>query len=185
MTKKANCKSAIVILQSAPVIRILIAGVGNVLRGDDGFGVAVAQALNGSSHLPAGVAVFEGGIAGIPLVQELMDGYDALIIADAVERGGAPGTIYVIEPDIADPAILDPSALHASLADAHYTEPSKVLVLAKALGVLPPTVVIVGCQPRGYDELGAELSDEVKSAVRVAHNRIESLIETLNLQQTA
>ncbi|MDQ3256531.1 MAG: hypothetical protein M3R15_22025, partial [Acidobacteriota bacterium] len=89
------------------------------------------------------------------------------------------------EPDIADPASLDPTALHASLADAHYTEPSKVLVLAKALGVLPPTVVIVGCQPAGYDELGAELSDEVKSAVRVAHNRIESLIETLNLQQTA
>jgi len=185
MTKKANCKSAIVILQSATVIRILIAGVGNVLRGDDGFGVAVAQALNGSSHLPAGVTVFEGGIAGIPLVQELMDGYDALIVADAVERGGAPGTIYIIEPDIADPASLDPTALHASLADAHYTEPSKVLVLAKALGVLPPTVVIVGCQPAGYDELGAELSDEVKSAVRVAHNRIESLIETLNLQQTA
>ncbi len=185
MTKKANCKSTLLILQSAPVIRILIAGVGNVLRGDDGFGVAVAQALNGSSHLPAGVTVFEGGIAGIPLVQELMDGYDALIVADAVERGGAPGTIYIIEPDIADPASLDPTALHASLADAHYTEPSKVLVLAKALGVLPPTVVIVGCQPRGYDELGAELSDEVKSAVRVAHNRIESLIETLNLQQTA
>jgi len=166
-------------------MRIMIAGVGNVLRGDDGFGVAVAQALSRISNLPDGVTVFEGGIAGIPLVQELMDGYDALIVADAVERGGAPGTIYLIEPDITDPATLDPSALHASLADAHYTEPSQVLVLAKALGVLPPKVIIVGCQPRGYDELGAELSDEVRAAVEVALNRIESLIETLNSQQTA
>ena len=166
-------------------MRILIAGVGNVLRGDDGFGVAVAQALSRISNLPDGVTVFEGGIAGIPLVQELMDGYDALIVADAVERGGAPGTIYLIEPDITDPATLDPSALHASLADAHYTEPSQVLVLAKALGVLPPHVYIVGCQPADYDELGAELSDEVRAAVEVALNRIEALIETLNFQQTA
>jgi len=114
-----------------------------------------------------------------------MDGYDALIVADAVERGGAPGTIYLLEPDITDPATIYPSALHASLADAHYTEPSQVLVLAKALGVLPPKVYIVGCQPAGYDELGAELSDQVRGAVEVALNRIESLIETLNFQQTA
>jgi len=166
-------------------MRILVAGVGNVLRGDDGFGVEVAQALSRSSQLPNNVTVFEGGIAGIPLVQELMDGYDALIVADAVERGGAPGTIYLIEPDITDPATIDSSALHASLADAHYTEPSQVLVLAKALGVLPPKVYIVGCQPAGYDELGAELSDQVRGAVEVALNRIESLIETLNFQQTA
>ncbi len=167
------------ILQSALVMRILIAGVGNVLRGDDGFGVAVAQALSRSGSLPEEVTVFEGGIAGIPLVQELMDGYDALIVADAVERGGAPGTIYVIEPDITDPAMLDPSALHSSLADAHYTEPSKVLVLAKALGVLPPKIFLIGCQPAGYDELGAELSPEVMSAVQIAIRQIESLVESL------
>ncbi|MCA1564383.1 MAG: hydrogenase maturation protease [Acidobacteria bacterium] len=165
------------------MIRILIAGVGNVLRGDDGFGVEVAQALGRRNNLPHGVTVFEGGIAGIPLVQELMDGYDALIVADAVERGGAPGTIYLIEPDIIDPATMAPAALHATLADAHYTEPSQVLVLAKALGVLPPRVYVVGCQPAGYDELGAELSDEVRAAVGVALNRIEALIDTLNLQR--
>ena len=173
------------ILQSALVMRILIAGVGNVLRGDDGFGVAVAQALSQNGSPPDEVTIFEGGIAGIPLVQELMDGYDALIVADAVERGGAPGTIYVIEPDIPDPTTLDASALHSSLADAHYTEPSKVLLLAKALGVLPPKIFVVGCQPAGFDELGAELSDEVRAAVRVALCRIESLIETLKQQETA
>ncbi len=166
-------------------MRILIAGVGNVLRGDDGFGVEVAQALTRSRPLPDGVSVFEAGIAGIPLVQELMNGYDALIIADAVDRSGAPGTVYVIEPDIADPSLLDPAALHSSLADAHYTEPSKVLVLAKALGVLPPEVFIIGCQPGGYDELGAELSAPVKDAVRVAVRQIESLVESLNRRERA
>jgi hydrogenase maturation protease len=160
-------------------LRILIAGVGNVLRGDDGFGVAVAQALTRRGGLPDGVCVFEAGIAGIPLVQELMDGYDALIVADAVDRGRAPGTVYLIEPDIDDPAFLDPAALHSSLADAHYTEPSKVLTLAKALGVLPLEVFIVGCQPAGYDELGAELSEAVNGAVQVAARRIESLVESL------
>ena len=166
------------------MIRILIAGVGNVLRGDDGFGVEVAQVLTRSITLPEGITVFESGIAGIPLVQELMDGYDALIIIDAVEREGTPGTLYVIEPDIPDPSTIDPTALRSSLTDAHYAEPSKVLMLAKALGVLPQKVFIVGCQPAGYDELGAELSAEVKEAVQVAVRRIESLIETLNHQET-
>lgn len=164
-------------------MRILIAGVGNVLRGDDGFGVEVAQALARRGRLPEGVEVFEAGIAGVPLVQELMDGYDALILADAVERGGEPGTVYVIEPDISDPAALDAAAFHSSLADAHYTEPSKVLTLARALGVLPPNVFLVGCEPAGYDELGAELSEQVRGAVEVALRRIDSLIETLNLQE--
>ena len=166
-------------------MRILIAGVGNVLRGDDGFGVEVAQTLSQSHSLSDEISIFEAGIAGIPLVQELMSGYDALIIADAVDRGGAPGTVYVIEPDVPDPARLDPAALHSSLADAHYTEPSKVLVLARALGVLPPKVFIIGCQPAGYDKLGAELSEAVKGAVPVAVRRIESLIESLNHQETS
>jgi hydrogenase maturation protease len=164
-------------------MRILIAGVGNVLRGDDGFGVAVAQFLSQNNNRPDAITLFEAGIAGISLVQELLDGYDALIIADAVERGGVPGTVYVIEPDIPDPSNINPAALHSSLADAHYTEPSKVLMLAKALGVLPPKVFIVGCQPAGYDELGAELSVAVKNAVQVAVHRIESLIKSLNHQE--
>jgi len=166
-----------------PVMRILIAGVGNVLRGDDGFGVAVAHSLSQNYNRPNAITLFEAGIAGISLVQELMDGYDALIIADAVERNGAPGTVYLIEPDIPDSSLIDSAALHSSLADAHYTEPSKVLMLAKALGVLPPKVFIIGCQPAGYDELGAELSDAVKNAVQVAVRRIESLIESLNHQE--
>lgn len=157
-----------------------MAGVGNVLRGDDGFGVEVAHALlNRSNHTLAGVEILEAGIAGIALVQELMNGYDALIIADAVDRNKPPGTIFILEPDIPDPESFAPADLHRSLADAHYTEPSKALVLARALNVLPPKVFIVGCQPACYDELGAELSPKVKKAVQTAVQEIESLIERL------
>ena len=157
-------------------MKILVAGVGNVLRGDDGFGVAVAQNLIESNKYGSEVTVFEAGIAGIALVQELMSGYDLLIIADTVHRGGDPGTIYVIEPEVPE---LDEKAayeLHQSLADAHYSDPSKVLILAKALAVLPPKVFLIGCEPTDYDELGADLSPPVKRAVLVALEKIDSFI---------
>ena len=157
-------------------MKILVAGVGNVLRGDDGFGVAVAQNLIDSNKYGSEVTVFEAGIAGIALVQELMSGYDLLIIADTVQRGGDPGTIYVIEPEVPE---LDEKAayeLHQSLADAHYSDPSKVLILAKALAVLPPKVFLIGCEPADYDELGADLSPPVKRAVLVALEKIDSFI---------
>ncbi len=129
--------------------------------------------------------MFEAGVAGISLVQELMDSYDVLIIVDAIDRGGAPGTVYLVEPEIAIPSSTDASELHTSLADAHYTEPSQVLVLAKALGVLPSKVFLLGCQPAGYDELGAELSPPVKAAVGVAMSRINSLIESQSSRKDA
>jgi hydrogenase maturation protease len=160
-------------------MKILIAGVGNSLRGDDGFGVAVAQALIEGHKFSDDVRIYEAGTAGIALVQELMSDYDALIIADAIDRRGPPGTVYLIEPEIPDADSIEPAELHRSLVDAHYADPSKVLLLAKALGVLPERVFIVGCQPGGFDELGAELSQPVRNAVQIAVNRIESLIEEM------
>ena len=160
-------------------MRILIAGVGNLLRGDDGFGVAVAHAL-AEKYKSSDVRVFEAGIAGIALVQELMSGYDALIVADAIDRSEAPGTVYLIEPETPDIDSIEPAALHNSLVDSHYAEPSKVLLLAKALGVLPERVLMIGCQPGGLDELGDNLSRPVKAAVKIAVKRIESLIEELS-----
>lgn len=156
-------------------MKILVAGVGNVLRGDDGFGVAVAQKLESRTH-GKNVTIMEAGIAGISLVQELMDGYEMLIVADAVNRDGVPGTIYLIEPDVPDHDEKASNALHQSLADAHYSDPAKVFLLAKALGVLPPQVFLIGCQPAAYDELGAELSPAVMQAVQLAVERIEFLI---------
>lgn len=164
-------------------MKILVAGVGNVLRGDDGFGVAVAQALVDNNTYGGEITIFEAGIAGIALVQELMSGYDALIIADTVHRGGLPGTIYVIEPEV--PKIEENSSneLHQSLADAHYSDPSKVFILAKALNVLPPKVFLIGCEPAGYDELGADLSPPVERAIAVALQEINSIIERSRKQE--
>ncbi len=161
-------------------MKILISGVGNVLRGDDGFGVAVAQSLYQNNNFSGEVDIFEAGIAGIAFVQELMNGYDALIIADAVDRGTEAGTIFVFEPEIHETGETSSLDFHRSLADAHYTEPSKVLTLARALNVLPPKIFVVGCQPAGYDEFGAEMSEPVSLAVEVAVKRIKSLVESLS-----
>lgn len=157
-------------------MRVLIAGVGNVLRGDDGFGVAVAQRLLEAKKYGDEVTVFEAGIAGVSLVQELMSGYEALIIVDTVQRGGLPGSIYVIEPQVPELEEKASYELHQSLADAHYSDPSKVLILAKALDVLPPKVFLIGCEPSDYDELGADLSPAVKRAVSLALEKIDSLV---------
>ncbi len=145
--------------------RVLVAGVGNVLRGDDGFGPAVTELLG---HLPEGVDVIETGIGGIALLQELMAGCDGLVLIDALDRGDEPGTVTVIEPEI-------PEAVH--VPDVHLADPNRVLSMAKTMGVLPDRVVIVGCQPVGMDDLGAGLSPQVRSALPAAVARIE---ETVN-----
>lgn len=155
--------------------RVLVAGMGNVLRLDDGFGVeAVAQLAR--DEMPAGVHVVEAGISGISLVQEMLDGYDTLILLDAVDRGGEPGTIFVLEPTIDDLGSYEPSARADFLADMHYATPQRVLVLAKALGVLPPRILIVGCQVTTCDDLGTELSVPVRAAVPAAIATVNRLI---------
>lgn len=143
--------------------RIIVACVGNVLRVDDGFGCAVAARL---TDLPAGVEVLESGIGGMTLVHELMRGCDGLIVVDAVERGGAPGTLYVIEPAVPDAA---------AVADIHLANPDSVLAMAKGLGVLPERVLLVGCEPADVDGVGEALSPPVERAVGAAVSRIREL----------
>ena len=148
-------------------MRILIAGVGNVLKADDAFGVEVAHRLE-AMELPADVHVVETGIGGIALVQELQDGWDALIVADAVDRGREPGTIMLIEPDVIDVHALSWGERTDLLADAHLATPERVFMLSKALGVLPPRLLMVGCQPLDPHGLGTEMSEPVRNAVDVA-----------------
>ena len=156
--------------------KILIAGMGNVLRRDDGFGVEIAKRLAADSTLPTDARVIEVGIGGIHLVQELMDGYDVLIIIDAVERDSAPGTLHVLEAEVPDLATWPENQRQDFLADMHYTTPSKALILAKALGILPPKAFIVGCQPVEVDELGIGLSELVERAAPGMIQRIEQLV---------
>jgi hydrogenase maturation protease len=152
--------------------RVLVAGIGNVFFGDDGFGVGVAQRL-GASALPAGVDVVDYGIRGMDLAYALRD-YDVAILVDAAPRGGAPGTLYVIEPDTAE-AEAGP--------DAHAMDPVTVLALARGLGDPLPRVLVVGCEPgrvpAADGELSAELSEPVRAALDGAVRTVESLLDDL------
>ena len=158
--------------------RILIAGIGNVLRGDDGFGPAVVQTLLARGTLPPGVHAVELGIGGVGLVHELMDGYDAVVIVDAVDRGGAPGAVYVLEPDVPEVERIAATERQA-LGDPHEAVPVRALVLARAAGVLPPVVRIIGCQPAETDELSMSLSATVQPAVAVAIDHILAFVADL------
>src|SRR5262249_56009595 len=121
-----------------------------------------------------GGKVVEVGIGGSHVVQELRDGYDLLVITDAVDRGGAPGRLYVLELEVPS----TPSALEAwerDLTDMHEAVPSKALVMARALGVLPKRVLLVGCQPARTREVELGLSPVVAAPVGEAGDRIRSL----------
>jgi len=160
------------------VTRVLIAGVGNVLLGDDGFGVEVARRLEAIA-LPENVRVVETGIGGIALVQELQEGWDALIVVDTVDRGRPPGTVLVIDPEIVDVEAMSWSERHDKLADMHLATPGRALMVARALGVLPPIVRLVGCQPLDAERLGIGLDPIVAAAVDVAVRQVLGEVEAL------
>jgi hydrogenase maturation protease len=153
---------------------VLIAGIGNVFLADDGFGVEVARLL-AQRELPAGVKVADFGIRGMDLAYELQEDYDAAILIDAVPRGGAPGTLYVIEPDPVEAE---------GMMDAHSMDPVRVLALAKVLGSVPARVLVVGCEPAVHivqddEELLVALSPAVKAATVEAVGLVESVLQDL------
>jgi hydrogenase maturation protease len=154
-------------------VKLLIAGFGNVLHEDDGFGVFLAQRVQEHPNLPAGADVLEAGIGGISLVQDLMKGYDALIVLDALE-GDTPGAVKTLTAEVPDAKDLP----RDFLADVHYAEPGRALVLAKAIEVLPETVYIVGSVAKSA-ELGEGLSPEVEASLDTALRVVLALAERL------
>jgi hydrogenase maturation protease len=162
---------------------VLVAGVGNDLLGDDGFGIAVVRRFS-EDGVPEGVEVFESGIGGIRMVQELMDGYEALVVVDATDRGEEPGTVYLLEVEVPGPDELTEEDRQDFLADTHLAVPSKALGLARALEVLPPRVYILGCQPEEC-ELGMGLSEPVERGAAEATRRLRKLCATLVREPTA
>ena len=159
--------------------RILVAGVGNVFCGDDGFGVAVVEQLR-LSELPECVCVVDVGIRGIDLTYALHDGWDATIIIDAMARGGEPGTLYVVEPVLARPAPGDPPAPFQLVG--HDLHPEVVLKGAAMAGARLGMTRIVGCEPLqlGEDEVDAmSLSAPVRKAIPEAVRLVESLVASV------
>ena len=151
-------------------MRLLIAGIGNIFRGDDAFGCEVARVL-AARMLPEGVRVKDFGIRGFDLACALVEGYDGAILLDATARGRPPGTLYLIEPEpVAQVAAVDP----------HGLTPEHVLRLAASLGEPPPWLWVLGCEPEwlGTEDEGAMgLSEPVRAAVGEAARMAEELAQ--------
>lgn len=162
---------------------VLVAGVGNVLRGDDGFGVTVAARLH-ADGVPAGVRVLDIGIGGIHLVQELTVPATGLVVIDAIDQQRTPGTVLVLRPEITDVTQLPLEQRRDELADMHYATPERAFKLAAALGVLPPETWVVGCQVQHPERLGEGLSSPVAAAVDVAAAEVRKLVGTLGVPWT-
>ncbi len=152
--------------------RVLVAGVGNIFFGDDAFGSEVARRLL-REEWPEHVRVVDFGIRGLDLTFALLDGYDTVILLDATPRGGAPGTIYMIEAECGD--------VECAAVDAHAMDPMRVLAAAKRMGAKWERLLVVGCEPSpgeadpdGPGAMG--MSGPVEHAVEEAAETVRRLI---------
>ncbi|MFJ4775736.1 hydrogenase maturation protease [Streptomyces sp. NPDC088762] len=164
---------------------ILVAGIGNVFLGDDGFGVETVRAV-GAHPLPDGVEVVDFGVRGVHLAYQLLDGYDTLVLVDATARGGDPGTLYLIDADTDAGAgaeghgPAEAAGPGAAVLDGHHMSPDAVLALLGTLcagtGTTPPRrTLVVGCEPACVEE-GIGLSPPVAAAVPRAVRMVLDLI---------
>jgi hydrogenase maturation protease len=151
-----------------PRPRALVAGLGNIFLGDDGFGVEVARRLL-ERRLPERATVADFGIRGVHLAYELLAGeYDTLILVDALSHGAVPGTVSIMTPDL-------DGDFAGGAVDAHDLHPAAVLQLLHRLGGPLPRVLIVGCEPLRTEE-GMGLSEPVAAAVEHAIAAVRDLI---------
>jgi hydrogenase maturation protease len=154
---------------------VLVAGVGNIFLQDDAFGSEVARRLDGAA-MGDGIEVVDVGIAGTHLALRLLDGYDALVLVDAVQRGAPPGTLTVLEPTADDIA----GVTSDGSLPTHELDPLALLALTRAWDCLPPRVVVVGCEVESVaeglgltDSVAAALDPAVEMVMRVATELIE------------
>ena len=160
--------------------RVLVAGIGNIFLGDDAFGVEVVKHLREHS-LPDYVKVEDFGIRSYDLAYALMEEWDLVILIDALSRGGEPGTLYTIEPEL-------PNANGAGIeVDAHSMNPTAVLHMVRALGGRFGSVLVVGCEPatiepdlEGNFGLSRAVHEAVDEAVRLVEELVASAWTRLN-----
>ncbi|MEP6599917.1 MAG: hydrogenase maturation protease [Actinomycetota bacterium] len=149
--------------------RVLVAGVGNIFLGDDGFGPAVARRL--AAHaLPDGVRVVDYGIRGMHLAYDLLDGWDVLVVVDTIPARGQPGAVQLLEVTADD--------VPRAAMDAHGMDPVSVLAGVTALGGSLPRTLVVGCQPARLDE-GIGLSADVEAGVERAVAEVLGVLDEL------
>lgn len=162
--------------------KILIAGIGNIFNGDDGFGVEVARRLS-EQTLPDGVNAVDFGIRSYDLMFALVEGYQAAILVDTLHWNEPPGTLYLFEPNLDDMGELLPAS-----AEGHGLHPAQVLKLAKLYGSLPEHIFVIGCEPMTvtFSEEGQiGLSPPVQANMNEAIRMTESLIQRLQDKRNA
>jgi len=175
--------------QQAHSQHILIACIGNIFFGDDGFGVEVARRLLNRPTRPyaAQVQVEDFGIRGLDLVYTLLDGlYDTLVLVDAIPpRGGEPGMLHLVEPDLSQLDAQANARTGQLSLDAHSMDPLKVLALARSLGAPPIRTLLLGCEASNVsatasaEEMSMELSQPVQAAADKAVKMLDTLVERL------
>jgi hydrogenase maturation protease len=157
--------------------RVLVAGVGNIFMGDDAFGVEVVRELLRRPR-PPHVTVRDFGTRGLELAHTLVDGFDALLLVDTVQRGHVPGTLTVLDPDF----LPREQPTQDLLGAGHGVDPCRVFGLVRALGGTVPRTRLLGCEPLAFgsdDEPMLELSPPVRQAVARALPLVEQLLSEL------
>ena len=161
-------------MTDTPTPKVLVAGIGNIFLGDDAFGSEVARRLEGRTWASA-VKVVDFGIRGLDLAYALCEPHDLTVLIDATPGGGAPGTLYLIEPDLTE---LKEDPPHETLFDAHSLDPLQVLRMAHAQGAELKNIVLVGCEPGdlGGEEGRLGLTEPVAAAVEEAFEVVSQLV---------
>jgi hydrogenase maturation protease len=159
--------------------RTLVAGIGNIFLGDDGFGVEVVRRLDPAS-LPPDVDVADYGIRGVHLAYELLNGrYTAVVMVDAAPLDGPPGTLAILDVDVnGSPPPAAPTGQPGTAVgfDAHGLHPESVLTLLRTLGGQLERALVVGCRPAVLEE-STGLSAPVAAAVEEATHLVARAVE--------
>ena len=148
-------------MTEAAAPRVLILGIGNILWGDEGFGVRAAEAFHAAYETPHGVEVMDGGTQGLYLVQ-YVEAAEDLLVFDAIDYGLPPGTLHVVHGDDV------PKFTGAKKMSLHQTGFQEVLSAADLLGRSPRRLALVGCQPLDLEAWGGALTDPVRAAIAPA-----------------
>jgi hydrogenase maturation protease len=154
---------------------VLVAGIGNMFLGDDGFGPEVARRMaveSSGAALPDSVRVVDYGIRGMHLAYDLLDGVDALVLVDALPGDGPAGSITVLE--------VGPDDLGDGEFDAHGMDPVAVLASLSSLGGRLPPTYVVGCRPADLDEgigLSPPVSDAVPKAIATVRRLVDEIVD--------
>jgi len=157
--------------------RILVAGIGNIFLGDDGFGSEVMRHVCGRVDGSDGVRATDYGIGGMHLAYDLLEDWDALVLVDAIPDRGSPGRVHIFEADHDSPDA--PARL-----DAHGMDPATVFASLRALGGTPPRTIVVGCEVADVND-GMGLSEPVQAAVPEAVRAVESAVTLLRAEDEA